>query len=155
MMTPQQITIVQTTWQDVVPIADAAAKLFYSRLFVLDPSLESLFTGKSADQRRRLMMMIGVAVTGLTRVDTIAPVLRNLGARHVDYGVRDEHYATVGAALLWTLEQGLGDKFTPEARDAWTAAYMLIASTMQEGAAQRTASTMRTVMLPPRARRAA
>jgi hemoglobin-like flavoprotein len=155
MMTPQQITTVQTTWQLVMPIADAAAKLFYSRLFVLDPSLEPMFTGNAADQRRRLMTMIGVAVTGLTRVDTIAPVLRNLGARHVDYGVRDEHYATVGAALLWTLEQGLGDKFTPDARDAWTAAYMLIASTMQEGAAQRTASTMRTVMLPPRARRAA
>jgi hemoglobin-like flavoprotein len=142
-MTPQQIAIVQTTWQQVVPIADAAAKLFYSRLFLLDPSLEPMFTGNAADQRRRVMTMIGVAVTGLTRVDTIAPVLRNLGARHVDYGVRDEHYATVGAALLWTLEQGLGDKFTPDAREAWTAAYMLIASTMQEGAAQRSAATMR------------
>jgi nitric oxide dioxygenase len=139
----------------VVPIADAAAKLFYGRLFTLDPSLESMFTGDAAEQRRRLMTMLGVAVTGLTRVETIAPVLRNLGARHVDYGVRDEHYATVGAALLWTLEQGLGDKFTPDAREAWTAAYMLVASTMQEGAAQRTASTMRTVMLPKPVRRAA
>ena len=142
MITRQQIHLVQSTWSMVTPIADAAAKLFYSRLFMLDPSLEPMFTSDSAEQRRRLMTMIGVAVTGLTRIDTIAPVLRNLGARHVNYGVRDAHYATVGSALLWTLEQGLGAAFTVDVRDAWTAAYGLIASTMQEGAAQRAAGTM-------------
>jgi len=147
MMTPQQIQTVQSTWRLVLPIADAAAKLFYTRLFTLDPSVESMFTGDSAEQRRRLMTMIGVAVTGLTRVETIAPTLRNLGARHVDYGVRTEHYATVGAALLWTLEQGLGDKFTPDVREAWTAAYMLIATTMQAGAAERMAGMKSTPAL--------
>jgi hemoglobin-like flavoprotein len=133
-MTPQQIQTVQSTWKLVVPIADTAASLFYDRLFVLDPSLAPMFGNDMAEQRRRLMMMIGVAVTGLTRIDTIVPVLLNLGARHVGYGVKDEHYATVGAALLWTLEQGLGPAFTPAAREAWTAAYTIVATTMQEGA---------------------
>ena len=133
-MTPLQVQIVQTTWKMVVPIADTAAVLFYDRLFVLDPSLAPMFGNDMAEQRRRVMTMIGVAVTGLTRIDTVVPVLRNLGARHVGYGVKDEHYATVGAALLWTLEQGLGPAFTDEARAAWTAAYTIVATTMQEGA---------------------
>jgi hemoglobin-like flavoprotein len=133
-MTPQQIQVVQTTWKMVVPIADTAASLFYDRLFVLDPSLVPMFGNDMAEQRRRLMTMLGVAVTGLTRVDTIIPVLRNLGARHIGYGVKDEHYATVGAALLWTLEQGLGPAFTADARDAWSTAYGIVATTMQEGA---------------------
>ena len=133
-MTPQQIQLVQSTWKLVVPIADTAAVLFYDRLFVLDPSLAPMFGKDMAEQRRRVMMMIGVAVTGLTRVDTIVPVLKGLGARHVGYGVKDEHYATVGAALLWTLEQGLGPAFTAEACDAWLSAYEIVARTMQEGA---------------------
>jgi hemoglobin-like flavoprotein len=133
-MTPQQIQVVQTTWKMVVPIADTAASLFYDRLFVLDPSLVPMFGNDMAEQRRRLMTMLGVAVTGLTRLDTIIPVLRNLGARHIGYGVKDEHYATVGAALLWTLEQGLGPAFTADARDAWSTAYGIVATTMQEGA---------------------
>jgi hemoglobin-like flavoprotein len=133
-MTPQQIQVVQTTWKMVVPIADTAASLFYDRLFVLDPSLVPMFGNDMAEQRRRLMTMLGVAVTGLTRLETIIPVLRNLGARHIGYGVKDEHYATVGAALLWTLEQGLGPAFTADARDAWSTAYGIVATTMQEGA---------------------
>jgi hemoglobin-like flavoprotein len=133
-MTPQQIQVVQTPWKMVVPIADTAASLFYDRLFVLDPSLVPMFGNDMAEQRRRLMTMLGVAVTGLTRVDTIIPVLRNLGARHIGDGVKDEHYATVGAALLWTLEQGLGPAFTADARDAWSTAYGIVATTMQEGA---------------------
>jgi hemoglobin-like flavoprotein len=140
-MTPQQIHTVQSTWDMVVPIADAAAQIFYKRLFEIDPKLAPMFGADMTQQRRRLMMMIGVAVTGLTRIETVVPVLRNLGARHVGYGVKDEHYATVGAALLWTLEQGLGPAFNDDVRAAWTAAYMLVATTMQEGA--REAEAMR------------
>jgi hemoglobin-like flavoprotein len=140
-MTPQQIHTVQSTWDMVVPIADAAAQIFYKRLFEMDPKLAPMFGADMTEQRRRLMMMIGVAVTGLTRIETVVPVLRNLGARHVAYGVKDEHYATVGAALLWTLEQGLGPAFNDDVRAAWTAAYMLVATTMQEGA--RAAETAR------------
>jgi len=135
-MNSEQIELVQSTFKDVQPIAATAAELFYSRLFTLDPALRPMFRSDMAHQGRMLMSMLGSAVNGLTRLDTLVPVVHKLGARHVHYGVRDEHYATVGSALLWTLEQGLGEKFTPAARDAWAAAYALLASTMQQGAAE-------------------
>ena len=133
-MNSEQISLVQSSFEDVRPIADVASELFYARLFVLDPSLRPLFKGDMVEQGRMLMSMLSSAVGGLTRLDTLAPVLRNLGARHVAYGVRDEHYATVGSALLWTLEQGLESKFTPAVREAWYLAYTLLSSAMQQGA---------------------
>lgn len=133
-MTPRQIDLVQKSFGEVKPIAAAAADLFYKRLFALDPSLRHLFKGEMSKQGQMLMSMIGAAVSGLRNLETLAPVVRQLGARHVGYGVRTEHYATVGSALLWTLEQGLGDKFTPEVRDAWTGAYDLLSEVMQLGA---------------------
>lgn len=133
-MNSEQINLVQTSFEDVRPIAATAAELFYNRLFTLDPSLKHLFKGDMPNQGRMLMSMIGSAVHGLKDLDKLAPVLRNLGARHVDYGVREEHYVTVGTALLWTLNAGLGEKFTPEVREAWTAAYGLLADVMQFGA---------------------
>ena len=133
-MTPQQIDLVQQSFGRVQPIADAAAELFYNRLFTLDPSLRALFKGDMKQQGRMLMSVLGIAVNGLRNLDTLAPVVRKLGARHVGYGVKNEHYQTVGAALLWTLEQGLGDAFTPDVRDAWATAYELLATVMQMGA---------------------
>jgi hemoglobin-like flavoprotein len=133
-MNSEQINLVQASFAEVRPIATVAAELFYTRLFVLDPSLRPLFKGDLAHQGRMLMAMINSAVNGLTQLDTVVPVVRQLGARHVKYGVRDEHYATVGSALLWTLEQGLGDKFTPAVSDAWAAAYDMLAGVMQTGA---------------------
>ena len=133
-MTPQQINLVQETFADVKPIAATAAELFYNRLFTLDPALRPLFKGEMGQQGQMLMSMIGSAVGGLRNLEKLAPVVRQLGARHVRYGVRTEHYATVGSALLWTLEQGLGPKFTPEVREAWTAAYTLLSDVMQLGA---------------------
>lgn len=135
-MTPQQIALVQRTFAEVRPIADTAAQLFYSRLFMLDPGLKHLFKGDMAKQGQMLMSMIGSAVAGLNNLDKLAPIVRNLGARHVAYGVNDDHYATVGAALLWTLEQGLGEHFTPEVHEAWAAAYTVLAETMKAGAAE-------------------
>jgi hemoglobin-like flavoprotein len=135
-MTPHQIELVQQTFADVKPIAAAAAELFYNRLFTLEPSLRPLFKGDIRQQGQMLMSMIGAAVNGLTNLDALVPVVRSLGARHVKYGVRDEHYPIVGGALLWTLEQGLGAKFTPEVRDAWSAAYGLLADVMMLGAAE-------------------
>ena len=135
-MTPHQIDLVQSSWQRVAPIQDTAASLFYARLFELDADLVRLFKGSMVEQGRRLMTMIDIAVAGLPRVDQIAHVLRNLGARHAAYGVRDEHYDTVEAALLWTLEQGLAAAFTGEVAAAWTAAYCALASLMKEGAAR-------------------
>lgn len=131
-MTPEQIRLVQTSFADVVPISDTAAALFYGRLFALDPALRHMFRGDLHDQGRKLMAMLRVVVTGLDRIDTLVPAVRALGRRHATYGVADEHYATVGAALLWTLEQGLGSLFTPSHEAAWAAAYGLLAETMQQ-----------------------
>jgi hemoglobin-like flavoprotein len=132
-MNSEQINLVQSTFKDVHPIAAVAAELFYDRLFTLDPSLRPLFKGDMVHQGRMLMAMLNSAVNGLTNLDAMVPVVRQLGARHARYGVRTEHYATVGSALLWTLEQGLGEKFTPEVREAWTVAYELLAGVMQMG----------------------
>ena len=135
-MTPQQKILVQQSFGAVAPIAEAAAALFYGRLFELDPSLRPLFHGDLATQGRHLMAALAVAVRGLDDLPTLVPAVRALGRRHAAYGVRDEHYATVGEALLWTLEQGLGDRFTPEVRAAWAAVYDLLSATMRDAAAQ-------------------
>lgn len=135
-MTPQQIQLVQSTFNQVRPIASAAADLFYQRLFELDPSLRPLFTGDIKKQGAMLMSAISMAVNGLTHPESIIPAVQGLGRRHVAYGVKAEHYTTVGAALLWTLEQGLGEAFTPDVKEAWTATYTLLATVMQDAAAE-------------------
>jgi len=131
-MNRQQIDLVRHSFALVQPIAAQAAALFYDELFAADPSLRTLFRGDMAHQGERLMTMIGSAVGLLDRPDTLGPVLRRLGARHSGYGVVDAHYATVGAALLRTLEQGLGAAFTPEVRAAWAALYDVVSRTMIE-----------------------
>lgn len=133
-MNSEQINLVQTTFAEVRPIAAVAAELFYNHLFALDPSLRPMFKGDMVQQGRMLMAMLNSAVNGLTNLEALVPVVRQLGARHSRYGVRDEHYAIVGSSLMWTLEQGLGDKFTPAVRDAWAAAYEMLANVMQMGA---------------------
>lgn len=140
-MTPQQIDLVQKSFGDVKPIAATAAELFYSRLFTLEPALRPMFKGEMGKQGQMLMSMIGAAVAGLKNLETLAPVVRQLGARHVRYGVRAEHYAVVGSALLWTLEQGLGPKFTPAVREAWSEAYELLSDVMQLGALEEVVPT--------------
>ena len=132
-MTPQQITLVQDSFRKVVPIADTAAAMFYARLFELDPSLHRLFKADLKKQGMMLMSMIASAVRGLTDPNALIPVLHALGRRHNGYGVVDAHYTTVAEALLWTLQQGLGEEFTAEAREAWVAAYSMMASVMQQG----------------------
>ena len=130
-MTPEKVGLVQSTWAKVVPIKETAAELFYGRLFELDPSLRALFNGDLKDQGRKLMTMINVAVGSLDKLDTIVPAVKDLGRRHAGYGVQAAHYGTVAAALLWTLEKGLGDSFTPAVKEAWTETYMVLATTMQ------------------------
>jgi hemoglobin-like flavoprotein len=129
-MTPTQAALVQASWSQVYPIRTQAAALFYGRLFQLDPSLRALFHAPIADQGEKLMTMIDLAVRGLDRLDALLPAVATLGQRHAGYGVQPEHYTTVGSALLWTLEQGLGAAYTPEVRDAWTAVYGALAGTM-------------------------
>ena len=134
MVTNTQKVFVQESFAAVMPIADDAAALFYRRLFELDPSLERMFKGDMTEQRRKLMQMLTAAVKGLDRLDQLVPVVEDLGRRHAGYGVADSHYDTVGAALLWTLEKGLGNAFTPEVKDAWIAVYGLLAGTMKNAA---------------------
>jgi len=133
-MQERQIDLIQESFNKVEPIADAAAALFYGRLFELDPSVKPLFKTDLVDQGRKLMATLGLVVKGLKDLEKILPAVRQLGERHVAYGTKAEHYATVGEALLWTLEQGLGDAWTPEARDAWAEAYELVAAQMIEAA---------------------
>ena len=133
-MTPKQIELVQQSWIRVQPIAEAAAALFYQRLFELDPALRTLFKRDPKEQGRLLMQMIGGAVAGLSRLQTILPAVQALGRRHAGYGVTEQHYSTVAEALLWTLEQGLGSAFDTELREAWIEAYTVLATTMQAAA---------------------
>jgi len=135
-MTPEQTELVKNSWAQVVPIADKAAELFYGKLFELDPAVRSLFKGDMAEQGQKLMRMISTAVNGLDRLDAIVPAVQQLGIRHVEYGVRDKDYDTVGAALLWTLETGLGDAFTEETKEAWATVYGILADTMKTAAAE-------------------
>lgn len=131
-MNAKEVALVKASFLKIVPIADQAGALFYARLFELDPSLRPLFRGDLADQGRQLMTMIAMTVRSLEKLDTLVPVIRDLGVRHSAYGATEEHYATVGVALLWTLEKGLGAAFTAEVREAWTSAYLLLANTMIE-----------------------
>ncbi|MEI7871244.1 MAG: globin family protein [Alphaproteobacteria bacterium] len=129
-MTPQQIELVQTSFKKVVPIAGAAADLFYGRLFEIAPEVRSMFPEEMKEQKIKLMSMLGTAVTNLHKLDTILPAVKALGERHKGYGVTAAHYAPVGAALLWTLEQGLGADFTSEVKAAWTETYTALAGVM-------------------------
>jgi hemoglobin-like flavoprotein len=133
-MTPQQAKLVQSTWELVVPISDKAAALFYGRLFGMDPALKPLFTSDITEQGKKLMHMITMAVRGLNDLNALVSAVQALGRRHISYRVRDEHYDTVGSALLWTLEKGLGPTFTPEVKEAWATVYETLATTMKDAA---------------------
>jgi len=139
-MQAHQVQLVRSSFALVQPIATQAAAIFYNNLFTADPSLRALFRGDMVHQGDRLMSMIASAVGLLDKPQVLLPVLRNLGARHGGYGVVAAHYATVGGALLLTLEQGLGDAFTPEVREAWTAMYGVVSRTMIEASREPVAT---------------
>ena len=135
-MTPTEVGLIKASWAAVEPIADDAAGLFYGRLFELDPALQRLFRSTDmAAQRKVLMQTLAVVVKSLDRLEQIVPAVQALGRRHAGYGVRAEHYDTVGSALLCTLEQGLGEGFSPDVRAAWTQAYGTLATVMIDAAA--------------------
>ena len=122
-MTPDQVKLVQQSFARVAPISETAAVLFYGRLFEIAPSVKSMFPADMTEQRKKLMMMLAAVVNGLGSLESILPAASALAKRHVGYGAKPEHYPVVGGALLWTLEKGLGDDWTPELAAAWTAAY--------------------------------
>jgi len=132
-MTPKEVALVQASFIKVAPIAGAAADLFYDRLFETAPDVRRMFPNDLAEQKKKLMTMLGTAVAGLSKLEALLPVVRALGARHAGYGVAAEHFAPVGAALIWTLEQGLGDGFTPDVKAAWVEVYGVLSRTMIDG----------------------
>ncbi len=136
-MTNDQIRLVKDSFKRIEPLAEEAAVLFYARLFRLDPRLRPLFKNDIREQGSKLMEMLRVVVESLDRQKEFIPELRSLGARHVAYGVEEYHYDTVGTALLWTFEKALRPNYPAETKEAWNAAYSMLARTMKEGAMSR------------------
>jgi hemoglobin-like flavoprotein len=136
-MTPEQKRLVENTWKQVAPIADAAAEIFYGRLFEIDPTTRKLFRATDmVAQRKKLLQTLSFAINGLNDLDALASKVEDLGRRHAGYGVTDPQYDSVGAALLWTLEQGLAQAWTPAVASAWTEVYQLLSRIMRKAAAQ-------------------
>ena len=136
-MIARQKNLIQDTWAQVVPIADQAAAIFYQRLFEIDPSTRPLFnTTDMAQQRKKLLQILGVAVSSLDNLGALSKTVEDLGRRHAGYGVKDSHYDSVGVALIWTLEQGLGRAWTPEAAAAWKEIYGILSGIMRNAQQQ-------------------
>jgi hemoglobin-like flavoprotein len=129
-MTPEQVKAIQESFTKVIPISEQAADLFYGRLFEIAPDVKPLFRGDMKEQGRKLMATLGVVVNGLSNLESVLPAASALAKRHVDYGVKAADYAPVGAALLWTLEKGLGEQWTSDLAAAWTAAYIILSDFM-------------------------
>lgn len=139
MMTPEQVQIIRLTFVQAMQRKMEIGRLFYDRLFTIAPDTRAMFRGDIDEQARKLMDTLAIAIGTLQDSAALSELLEGLAKRHVAYGVRDEHYDKVGEALLWTLEQGLGDGFTPAVRDAWATLYGAVATTMR-GAAKRAAA---------------
>jgi nitric oxide dioxygenase len=122
-MTPDQVKLVQQSFAKVVPISEQAGVIFYDRLFAVAPQVKAMFPDDMTEQRKKLMATLAVVVNGLSSLESVLPAASALAKRHVAYGAKPAHYSVVGSALLWTLEQGLGDAWTPDVAAAWTAAY--------------------------------
>ena len=133
-MTPNQIELVQNSWEKVVPIAKDAASLFYNKLFEIEPSYRSLFKGDVEEQGKKLMTILTTVVRGLKQLDKLEEAVWQLGRRHAVYGIQEQHFAPVAQALLWTLEQGLGAEFDADTKQAWVEAYTILSGVMHGGA---------------------
>ena len=131
MLTQREIAIVQRDWEKIELIADQAATLLYDKLFTLSPDVRQLFPADLADQKTKLVRMLGSAIYGLSEPETLMPIVAHLGRKHVHFGVHRHHYETLEIALLWTLRQGLGSQFGPENEAAWTRAYAVLADAMK------------------------
>jgi len=149
-MTDRQIQLIQSSFERVLPVLEWATMTFYDRLFELDPSLRPMFRSPLEEQSRKLAHVLTVVVKGLSRPEQILRAVEELGRRHANYGVKPKHYLTVGAALLWTLESGLGDAFTREVREAWEKAYLFLSTTMLHAAADAETSDWPAVQHPAR-----
>src|SRR5262245_53635754 len=134
-MTPEQARLITTSWNSVASIADRAIEQFYNRLFEIDPSARALFRATNMpEQRKKVIEALSLALQGLNDLAALTPTLEELGRRHQRYGVAAAHYDSVGQALLWTLEQGLGEAWTPAGAAAWTELFGQLSSVMKRAA---------------------
>ncbi|MBA2686249.1 MAG: hemin receptor [Gemmatimonadaceae bacterium] len=119
-MSPDSILLVQRSWGTIVARTDSAARMFYARLFELDPRTPAMFANADMEeQERKLMQMLALAINSLSILAELSPAIESLGRRHVAYGVTDEQYETVRQALLYMLSQLLGASFDDPMRRAW------------------------------------
>jgi nitric oxide dioxygenase len=130
----RQMKSVQQSFAQVLPLSDVTADRFYARLFEIEPELRGMFPQDMTVQKQKFMSMLNTAVDSLDRLDNLVPTIQALGIRHATYGVTVEQYDTVREALMWALQQSLGDAFTPEVKAAWIAVFTLLANTMQQAA---------------------
>src|SRR5215510_5552501 len=134
-MTPEQVRLIRESWNSVASIADSAVEQFYNRLFEIDPTTRALFHATNMpEQRRKVIQALSLAVQGANDLAALTPALQQLGRSHHGYGVTAAQYNSVGAALLWTLERGLGPQWTPAMAAAWTGLYGRISAIMLGGA---------------------
>lgn len=131
-MKAEQIRIIRANWEEIHPNARLAGRLFYTKLFLIDPSLSALFRKNADEQTQRLMRALGIAVYGLGQPQVLVPLLRSLAEHQTIGGVQGSHYDAVGKALLWTLKIVLGEKFTEETRQAWESFYGTITRTVRD-----------------------
>ena len=136
-MRPGTERLVRESWAQFAPVAEQSAGYFYEKLFELDPEAQRLFARTDMElQGKKVLGMFAEIVRTLDKPQALIPEVADLGRRHVHYGVQDSQYDSVGTALLWTLERGLGPAFTDEVRDAWTEAYLLLSAVLRRAAAQ-------------------
>jgi len=133
-MNSRQASLVQRSFAKAAGLGEIVAEIFYAELFAIDPSLRAMFKGDMKQQGRKLLSTLAFVVAGLDNPEQIVPPAQKLAVKHLDYGVTARHYTLVGNALLRTLKKGLGDDFTPEVREAWIAAYQLLADVMRAAA---------------------
>lgn len=134
-MTPEQIALVQSSFDRLGPLRPAMAARFYEELFRRHPDLRALFTTDMAEQEVKFAEKLALIVKAMPRLAELLSHTQTLGARHVGYGVRAADYPSVGEALLAALAAVLGDAFDAATSEAWTLAYNLVAETMLDGAA--------------------
>lgn len=131
-MTTSNIELVKKSWELVAKIdMETVGGLFYNRLFELVPEVKPMFSrAPIAEQSKKLLTMLSYIISKLNKLEQIMDEVAKLAQRHNKYGVKDEHYAAVGTALLWTLEKGLGEHWNEEVRTAWTEIYITLAGAM-------------------------
>ena len=140
-MTRDKTLLVQASWPTVAANTDTLTRRFYEHLFEIDDSAARLFAGVDmAAQREKLAKSLAVVIGSLDNLEQLVPHIAALGKRHVNYGVEQRHYDSVGDALLWALRDTLGTSFTTELHEAWAEAYTLVASVMQRALARRSTS---------------